>query len=70
MNIYARFVLRSALSGAFAANGVLLSSLPGITGGDIMFAVFTGIGSALTYAGIGAAVPQVEPNVGNKLQGE
>lgn len=70
MSVYARFVLRAALSGAFASNGVLLSALPGITGGDALLALFTGIGSALAYAGIGAAVPQVEPHVGNKLQGE
>ena len=32
-------------------------------------AAFAGILAALAYAGIGAAVPAVEPSIGNKREG-
>lgn len=70
MSPLARMALRCALTGAFTANGILIAALPGISANDLTYAALTGLGSALAYAGIGAAVPQVEPHVGNKLESE
>jgi hypothetical protein len=37
--------------------------------GEVGQAFIAGALSALAYAGIGAAVPVVEPSIGNKLEG-
>lgn len=66
-NVLARFALRATLVGVAAANAVLLAALPGINGDDITKACLIGLGSALAYAGIGVARPEVEPSVGKKL---
>lgn len=69
MNATARYLLRCALSGVAAAQASLLTAAlaDGINGNDILIAGLLAIGAALAYAGIGAAVPQVEPHIGNEL---
>lgn len=64
----ARFALRSFLVGVASAASVLLTSLP-IDSLDAQKAGLTLVIASLTYAGVGAAIPAIEPNVGNK-QGE
>lgn len=65
--VEARYALRSALFGVSSAVTLLTASLPDISGGEGMAAGLAFITGALTYAGIGAAFPQVEPNIGNKM---
>ena len=62
-----RFVLRACVFGAAAAVTFLLASEP-IGWDDGVGAILRFAGGALAYAGIGAAVPQVEPHVGRKLK--
>ncbi len=66
----ARYLIRTALFGIGSANAALLTALyadQAINGRFIALLVSLGVGSALAYAGIGAAVPQVEGGIGNKL---
>jgi hypothetical protein len=67
--VYA-FFMRCIGTGLFLANGILLGSIAvaggSITTHNVELAVLTGIQGALGYAGIGAAVPQIEPKIGNK----
>jgi hypothetical protein len=69
-NVLARFALRAFLFGVAGANAVLIAALPGLDLDDATKAFLIGLGSALAYAGIGASVPQVEPSVGKKLEGQ
>lgn len=71
-SVQARFALRATLFGVAATNASLLASITGssLTWNEAAFAFLTGVSTGLAYAGIGAAVPQVEPNVGNKLDKE
>jgi len=39
-----------------------------ITQDHLILAGLTGLQGALAYAGIGAAVPQIEPRIGNKSE--
>lgn len=64
-SVGARFALRSCLVGVASAASVLLTSLP-IDSLDAQKAALTFIVAALSYAGIGAAVPAVEPSIGKK----
>jgi hypothetical protein len=68
-NPVARFVLRAVLVGVAVAAAKLQGNLPGISGSDAIDAALAAIIASLAYAGIGVAVPQVEPKVGNKLPG-
>jgi len=66
-NVAARYVLRCVL---FGVSGLLVSLQASSAGselesGEIVQALITGGITALAYAGIGAAVPAVEPNIGN-----
>lgn len=61
----ARFALRSFLVGVASSASVLLTSLP-LDSLDAQSAVLTFIVTSLSYAGIGAAVPAVEPSIGKK----
>jgi len=61
-----RFALRAVLVGLFAAASALRVYLPGLSWDDVAQLVSTGVVSSLGYAGIGAALPQVEPNVGRR----
>ena len=66
--VQARYALRCFLVGL----GALFSSLAASTlGSDLqlgegLFAVASGFSAALAYAGLGAAIPAVEPSIGNK----
>lgn len=63
-----RYVLRSVLVGV----GALLSSLAAssmgsdLTTGEILLALSSGWAGGLGYAGLGAVLPAVEPNIGRK----
>ena len=70
-SVTARYVLRCFLYGVMA---VAVSLQASSTGSDLepsewRNAVLAGVIAALAYAGIGAAVPAVEPNIGNKREG-
>lgn len=64
--VEARYALRCVL---FGISGFLISlqAADPIDWGAAMNAGITGAIAALAYAGIGAAVPAVEPNIANKL---
>jgi len=62
------FALRSIGTGLFLGNAVLLAivATAEITQDHLILAGLTALQGALAYAGIGAAVPQIEPRIGNK----
>ena len=67
-NVQARYVLRAVLVGVA---GFVVSLQASSTGSDLEAsewrnAVIAGVLAALSYAGIGAAVPAVEPSIGVK----
>ena len=67
-SVQARFVLRCFLYGLA---GFVVSLQASSTGSDLESsewrnAVIAGVLAGLAYAGIGAAVPAVEPSIGNK----
>lgn len=67
-NVTARYILRCVL---FGVSGVLVSIQASSAGtslswGEVGQAFVAGGLAALSYAGIGAAVPAVEPSIGNK----
>lgn len=63
-----RYVLRCFLFGVSALLVSLQASASGsaLDNNEILLALIAGGIAALTYAGIGAAVPAVEPLIGNK----
>lgn len=65
----ARYVLRCLLVGVATLAGSLQASGYGssLDQAELVNGVLAAVVAALAYAGIGAAVPVVEPNVGNKL---
>lgn len=70
-SVTARYLLRCFLVGLAS---FVVSVQASSTGSDLepsewRNAAFAGILAALAYAGIGAAVPAVEPNIGNKREG-
>lgn len=71
-NVEARFVLRCVLAGVLTASGALSAALVdgGLTAIEGVVVSNAFIGGALTYGGFGAALKQVEPNIGNKMEGE
>ena len=69
-SVTARYVLRGLLFGVW---GLVTSLVASSTGSDLETsewrnAVFAGVLGALAYYGVGAASPQVEPNIGNKRE--
>lgn len=70
-SVYARFVLRCVLFGvsAFLVSLQAASQAAGagssLNTGDLINALIAGGIAGIAYAGIGAAIPAVEPNVGN-----
>ena len=68
-SVTARYVLRCVLVGVAVAASSLQASAYGssIDQGEVINAVLAAIVGALAYAGIGAASPQVEPNIGNTM---
>jgi len=70
MGSTARFALRAGLTGFAAANASLLTVAlkAGAIGlFDFAIAGIIGFGAALAFAGIGAAIPQVDGSIGNKI---
>lgn len=67
-SVGARYVLRCVLFGVSAILVSLQASGYGssISQAELVDALIAGGIAALAYAGIGAAVPAVEPNIGNK----
>lgn len=69
-NVETRFILRCMLAGLLAASGALSGalvdgSLTTVEGIIVSNALIAG---ALTYGGIGYAVPQVEPSIGATME--
>lgn len=69
-SVTARYVLRCVLFGVAAFLVSVQASATGsdLTGDEVLYAVIAGGIAALAYAGIGAASPAVEPNIGNKRE--
>lgn len=67
-NVQARYVLRAVLTGVLAALVSIQASASGtdLHWDEVLQAVIAGGIASLVYAGIGAAVPAVEPSIGNK----
>jgi hypothetical protein len=65
-SVEARFALRATLVGIAALVASLQGNLPGISGDEFIQGILVAGGAALAYAGVGALVPAVEPNIGNK----
>lgn len=67
-NVRARYALRSTLVGISGLLVSLQASSAGsdLTRGEVLQALLAGALAALSYAGIGAASPAVEPNIANK----
>lgn len=70
-SVTARYVLRCVL---FGVSAFLVSLQASSTGSDLETsewrnAIIAGALAGLAYAGIGAASPQVEPSIGNKMDG-
>jgi len=67
-SVTARYVLRCLLYGVGAFLASLQASTLGsdLTSSEFWAAVIAGGIASLAYAGIGAAVPAVEPSIGNK----
>ena len=66
-SVQARFALRVALVGVLAGLAVLKTALGdgSVNWSEAIEVMYLGLGAAATYAGIGAAVPSVEPSIGN-----
>lgn len=67
-SVTARYILRGFL---FGLSGFVVSLQASSTGSDLeptewRNAVIAGVIAGLAYFGVGAAVPAVEPNIGNK----
>ena len=67
-SVKARFALRAVLVGVLAGLAVLKTALGD---GDLSYSemvevVYLSLGAGAAYAGIGAAVPTVEPSIGHK----
>ena len=69
-NVLVRFALRSALVGLAAGVASLQASSLGsdLTQAELITAVLAAFSAALSYAGVGALIPQVEPSVGRKME--
>ena len=60
-----RFLLRTCLVAVLAGLGALKASIgDGLSTGEWADLAYVTLGAGLAYAGIGAAVPEVEPFVG------
>lgn len=68
-SVESRFALRAFVAGLVAAAVSLQGQLP-FDYADLIPAAIALVVGAGTYGAVGAAVPQVEPNVGNKMEPE
>lgn len=70
-SVTARYVLRGILFGVWGFAVALQASSTGsdLEASEWRNAVIAGVLGALGYWGVGAAVPAVEPNIGNKREG-
>lgn len=68
-SVTARYILRGLLSGVAALLVSLQASASGsdLNSGEVYQALIAGALVSLAYWGIGAAVPAVEPSIGNKM---
>lgn len=64
--VESRFALRATFAGVLAAAGALQAYLPDVSTGEALQVLIAGVVAAGAYAGVGAAVPQLEPNIGVK----
>jgi hypothetical protein len=67
-SVRARFALRAVLVGVAASNAAFLTALyagQAISSTFVAILVSVGVAHSLAYAGIGAAVPSVEPSIGH-----
>lgn len=69
-SVQTRFVLRCVLVGLAAVAASLQGNLPGVSVDELIQAVLGGYLAASAYAGIGALIPAVEPNIGLKQKDE
>jgi len=69
--VQSRYALRCTLFGVSAFLVSLQAAATGssLTGSEAVYALIAGGIAALAYAGIGAASPNVEPNIGYKKNG-
>lgn len=72
MGATARFVLRLSIAGSLAVLAALGSALVDgtITPAEMVAVASSGVGALAIYSGLGFAVPQVEPHIGNELEDE
>lgn len=70
MGATARFLLRAGIATALAGLGAAAGALTdgGITVAEAITIATAALTAAGIYAGVGAAVPQVEPHIGNKME--
>jgi hypothetical protein len=66
-SVVSRYILRAVLVGVLAALAVLKTALgdENLSWSEIVEVFYLGIAAGAAYAGIGAAVPSVEPSIGN-----
>jgi hypothetical protein len=64
-SVESRYILRACVAGLVAAAVSLQSQLP-LDWADLGPGLIAFVVGAGAYAGVGAAVPQVEPNIGVK----
>ena len=66
-SVHARFALRAVLVGVLAGLAVLKTALADgdLSPSEMVEIVYLALGAGAAYAGIGAAVPSVEPSIGH-----
>ena len=66
-SVQARFALRAVLVGVLAGLAVLKTALGdgSVNWSEAVEILYLALGASAAYAGIGAAVPSVEPSIGN-----
>ena len=66
-SVQARFALRAVLVGVLAGLAVMKTALGdgSVNWSEAIEVVYLALGASAAYAGIGAAVPSVEPSIGN-----
>ena len=66
-SVQARFALRAVLVGVLAGLAVLKTALGdgSMSWSEAIEVAYLALGASAAYAGVGAAVPSVEPSIGN-----
>jgi len=69
-SVRVRYVLRATVAAALAVLAVLKASIgEGLTSAEWVDLVYAAVGTFGGYLGLGALIPQVEPNIGVKKRG-